>query len=479
MDISSMAKLRYHRRLLGRALSVLVFVLLSACRHASPSPPNVLFIVIDTLRADRLGAYGSSRGLTPFLDELAQRGTLFRNAFAASSWTPPSVASLFTSRLPTQHRIVTGQARLADQEITLAEKLAAQGYTTAGFSANLRLTIKLGFAQGFDHWVHHPLGPIKPRGSVLRKESIAWVDGPCAARRPAPCVVYLQYMEPHAPYQAPEPYRSRFARAEASAGEMAAANRKVVRLKLSDISDREAELLEAAYDAEVAAVDAELRLLFAELEQRRFLDDAIILITADHGEEFKDHGSFSHGSSLYNEVVRVPLILLAPGLRGGEVVEDNVSLIDVAPTILDLLHLPPEPAFEGRSLVPLLRARQSPIGRIGGWLAGDEQATDDALILLELEYGGWVDRRRHTAGVIDGKAKLLLDQRRQSTEVFDLAADPRELAPRPSSDPAATNLAEALAERQSKLQKPRPAAGEKGTVDEGVKEKLRALGYGF
>jgi len=462
---------------------VLMVVLVAACQRVSPSPPNVLLIVIDTLRADRLRAYGNARGLTPFLDDLATKGTVFRNAFATSSWTPPSVASLFTSRFPSQHRVVTPVAKLADAEITLAEKLAAHGYATAGFSANLRLQPGLGFAQGFDVWVHHPLGPIKPRGSELRKESIEWVDGPCAARRPAPCVLYLQYMEPHAPYQAPQPYQGRFADPEANAREIAAANSKLVQLKLADISDREAELLEGEYDAEVAAVDAELRLLLADLDRRRFLDNAIILITSDHGEEFKEHGSLSHGSSLYNEAVHVPLIVLAPAVRGGEVVEDQVSLIDVAPTILELLQLPPEPSFEGRSLVPLLKGHQSLIRRIAVWF-GDGQATDRTPVLLELEDQSWgrkkkewIERRRHTAGLIYGKAKLLVNQLTHTTEVFDLAADPRELAPRSPSDSADANLAKALDDVRTSLREPAPAAGSQGFLDEGVKEKLRALGY--
>jgi arylsulfatase A-like enzyme len=441
---------------------LLALPLLGACRHA-PAPPDILMIVVDTLRADRLGAYGSTRGLTPFLDDLATKATVFRNAYAASSWTPPSVASLFTSRYPSQHRVVMSTSKLSDSETTLAETLASGHYTTAGFSANVRLTAALGFAQGFDVWVHHPEGPIKPRGSILRHEGLEWIDGTCAARRPAPCFLFLQYMEPHAPYQPQEPYRSRFGRTGPDTPDIDAANQKLLTFALSQISDAEADLLESYYDAEVASVDAELQLLFSELQRRHFLDHAIVVITADHGEEFKDHGWFSHGTSLYNETVHVPLIVLTPGPRRVALVDDNVSLVDVAPTLLALAGLPPEPRFEGHSLAALLSDPRS-------------DGRDAPRILLELERTNTpIDFRRQTAGIIDGHAKLLVNDTYKTSEVFDLAVDPHELAPQKSGSD--TVLTQALAAAEATLGR-RVAAGEQRSLDEGTKEKLRALGYG-
>jgi arylsulfatase A-like enzyme len=369
--------------------------------------------------------------------------------------------------------------KLAADEVTWAEKLAEQGYGTAGFTANLQLTDQQGYAQGFEHWFYdraiNPLSTIKTRGERLRHSSIEWLDGSFAQRRPTPALLYFQYMEPHAPYQPPEPYRSRFGRPDAGQDEMAGANWKLVRLELSDLSDREGELLESYYDAEVAAVDAEIALLFAELERRNFLDNAIVLVTADHGEEFRDHGSFSHGSSLYNEVVRVPLLLLAPSLVPGQVVQQNVSLIDVSPTILDLLGLPPEPRFEGRSLLPLLRKRKSLLDYLQGGPEG-KGPVGEALVLLELAKPGWVDHRRHTAGLIEGRTKFLVNEANRSTELFDLAVDARELSPQSSTEGSA--LAVALRKFQSSLRNPR-AIAEQVELDEALKERLRALGYAF
>jgi arylsulfatase A-like enzyme len=430
-------------------------------------------IVIDTLRADRLGAYGNTRGLTPFLDRLAERGTVFRNAYATSSWTPPSIASLFTSRFPSQHKVVQGASKLAADETTFAEKLIEHGYTTAGFSANLRLAAELGFGQGFDRWISDDRLLFKPRGDFLRQHTVEWADGTYAERRPAPGLLYLQYVEPHAPYKPPEPFRGRFGRADAGEDEIAVANRKLIDLNLSSVSEREGELLESYYDAEVAAADAEVALLFAELEQRNFLDDAIVLVTADHGEEFRDHGSFSHGTSLYNEVVRVPLILLAPGFQPGHVVERNVSLVDVAPTILDLVHLPPEGRFEGRSLVPLLLKKGSLFDSV--W-PEENVVFPDMPVLLELLGPEYFLPFRHTAGLIDGGTKLLANARKGVRELFDLTLDPQELSPRSSAEVAA--LAVTLSDILSSLRDPRQTA-EQVKLDKAVRERMRALGYSF
>jgi arylsulfatase A-like enzyme len=420
-----------------------------------------------------LGAYGSTRGLTPFLDDLATKATVFRNAYAASSWTPPSVASLFTSRYPSQHRVVMSTSKLSDSETTLAETLASGHYTTAGFSANVRLTAALGFAQGFDVWVHHPEGPIKPRGSILRHEGLEWIDGTCAARRPAPCFLFLQYMEPHAPYQPPQPYHDRFVRPAAGIDE-ASANAMMRTLNFKAFTPAHVDLLESLYDGEVASVDAELRALFAALEEDGILKNAVIVVTADHGEEFDEHGRMAHGLALYNETIRVPLIIVAPGIRPGTVIDLNVSLIDVAPTILELAGLPPQASFEGHSLVPMITARSA-----REWLAAREEPLPD--VISELPPNSpKIDLRAHSRALVRGVDKLLIGlhgpQRREEPEVYDLSSDPHETVPLPPTEKSAT-LEAALRERTDALAMRAGVGKEVGFVDDGTKEKLRALGY--
>ncbi|MEN8161133.1 MAG: sulfatase-like hydrolase/transferase, partial [Myxococcota bacterium] len=171
---------------------------LPACGPSEPEPakrlPNVLLVVVDTLRADRLEHLGSERGATPFLDELARGGTAFRRAYSTASWTPPAVASLFTSRLPVQHGIRRDDSVLAQAEVTLAERLTAAGYQTIGFSANLRIRVELGYGQGFDRWctyIENPDGGTKPRAAQITSDALAWLE-----RRPAsedrPVFLYLQ-----------------------------------------------------------------------------------------------------------------------------------------------------------------------------------------------------------------------------------------------------------------------------------------------
>jgi arylsulfatase A-like enzyme len=237
------------------------------------------------------------------------------------------------------------------------------------------------------------------------------------------------------------------------------------------------ELLEALYDGEVASVDSELRSLFGELEREGILDHAVVVVTADHGEEFKEHGRYSHGYALFEESVRVPLILIGPGIEKGRVVERNVSLLDLAPTLLELAGLPPEPVFEGRSLVPPAR-RASLLSR---FFSTDEGARD---VILELPPTGskW-DLRAHARGIVRASTKLLIAvsgprKKAESTQIYDLASDPGEVDPNPGVlDGELPALLAALRERTQELATRAAGSAEKGVIDEATKEKLRALGY--
>jgi arylsulfatase len=455
----------------------------SACQKETPpeTPRNVLFVLIDTLRADHLGSYGNQRGLSPFLDELAAKGVVFSNAFAASSWTVPSIASLFTSHYASQHNVTTFDSRIPDDAVTLAEQLTSHGYVGGGFSANFRLSKALGYSQGFDQWrtyAGNQQDGIKVRGSRLRTESLRWLDGLADHQRAKPQLLYLHYMEPHSPYQPDQPHRSRFFQPVDGIDE-AEANAKVGRLNFAAVTWQEVKLLRSLYDGEVASVDAELRELFGELERRGFLDRALVVITADHGEEFKEHGRMAHGHALYDESIRVPLIILAPGLQP-KVVEENVSLVDVAPTILELLKLPAEPAFEGRSLVELMREPA-----LGNWLRSNDGST--RAIISELPpTGSRFDVRAHSRAIVRKSLKLLLalkgrpGEKEEVAEIYDLAADPQEKKPNPPDLAAEREtLQTALSEQTQSLVRKVALDRETAPLDDATKEKLRQLGYTF
>lgn len=461
-----------HRRLLAPLVCALAVGLLS-CHPGAPKP-DVIMVVVDTLRADRLGVYGNPRGLTPFLDELAARGVVFKNVYANSSWTVPSMASLFTSRFPSQHHVTTFDSKLADGEVTLAESLQSAGYETAGMQANFRLTRELGYAQGFATWnVLRDIGA-KVRGARVREAAQKWVGTdvtPATAR--APRFLFLQYMEPHSPYEPPEPFRERFGRT-ADGVDVANANALMKTINFRAFTPQIVDVLESLYDGEVAAVDAELQALFGELEQRGMLARSVVVITADHGEEFKEHGRMAHGHALFNESIRVPLIVLAPGLEAGKVIENNVSLIDVAPTILALAGLPAQPSFEGQSLVPMITAH-SPLE----WVLSLTSAPPDVITELP-KTGSAMDIRAHSRALLRGPNKLVMElrgpERTEVPELFNLLDDPGEMSP---SRPMSPALETALQTRSEALAKRAAAVAETGQVDDATKEKLRALGYHF
>jgi arylsulfatase A-like enzyme len=441
-----------------------------ACGPAAPKP-NVLIVVLDSFRADRLAAYGGRRGLTPFLDELATRGAVFERAYAASSWTSPSVASLLTSRYPLQHAVRSFDSVLGGAELTLAETLAPLGYDTAGFSANLRLGAELGYGQGFDSWHAYRAGAkgqLKVRGARLRHEALAWLDARAKANDVRPVLLYLQFMDTHAPYDPPERLRSHFAPGR-GARELVALNDRLLDRRspdrFSSFTEEEVARLRALYDAESVALDTELRLLFADLERRRFLDGAFVVVTADHGEEFREHGAMTHGNSLYEAVVRVPLLLIGPGVEPGRRVAEPVSLIDVAPTVLALLGVPAPPSFEGRSLLPPLARSQQP-----------ERAPEPRDVLLELaSRQAASELKPHLFGLLRGSRKLLVDAAGQAV-VYDLARDPEERAADATPE-GRLDLVTRLFAQHERLATRAAAPGTRVTVDEETKQELRALGY--
>ncbi len=435
--------------------------------------PSVILVVVDTLRADRVGVYGNARGLTPFLDGLARRGVVFRNAYAASSWTCPSVASLFTSRYPSQHHVTTYRSKLPDAEQTLAEDLAARGYVTLGLSANLRLAEALGWGQGFATWRVYPEVTKLP-ANRLRREGLHALDRAWPAGSAAPFFLYLQYMDPHPPYDPPSPYRQRFGERAGEGTDPAEANRKVVDpFRWNELSAADVRLLASLYDGEVAYLDHELARLFAALDRRGVLRDAIVVVTADHGEEFKEHELMGHGFGLYNQELRVPLIVAGRGVPAGRVVDDDVSLVDVAPTILALAGLPRNARFEGRSLVPLFSA--------------DGPTTD---VIAELAPANPAfDARHQSAAIVRGTQKLMVLAPNWAAvlgpvALYDLASDPGEVhAVLPLSLPDSPARArgqalwDALRREEDRLARHNVTQPEERPLDAEQRERLRALGY--
>ncbi len=430
--------------------------------------PNVIVVVADTLRADRLGVAGSPSGLTPFLDSLARSGMVFTNAYSTTSWTNAAVASLFTSRFPSQHQVVAFNSRLPDAEVTLGERLHDAGWRGLGSVGNFRLTRGLGFAQGFDVWFSRMLSG-KMTTQQLAQDAVRYYDRHIARffwRRWSPLLLYVHPMEPHAPYDPPAQVRAaRIGEPPPGTSEADVMAKVIGITRWKEVTPAEAAYVESLYDGEVVALDDRLRRLFSRLRTRGLLERAIVVVTADHGEEFGEHAGFQHGRALYEESVRVPLIISGPGLPAGRIVHDRVSLVDVAPTVLELAGLPPEPRFEGRSLVPRSGDEARELGSQG--------------ILLELlPTGAPVDLRRHTAGIVLDERKLLetwLPQ--QGSETFDLRRDAGETRPNPPELTVdATALDARLAQRRADLRS-RAGTAESAAIEATMRARLRALGY--
>jgi arylsulfatase A-like enzyme len=453
----------------------MVAALALGCAAGCTRPaPDVIIVLVDTLRADRVGACGGRPGLTPFIDSLAASGVVFSNAYSPTSWTNPAVASLFTSRYPSQHHVSTFDSMLAADEVTLAERLHDAGYRGMGISGNFRLLARFGFGQGFDAWaaiVAPSRSVAKVSAKRVEQGAFSYYDHFFApyrysrwARRRRPVLIYLHFLEPHAPYDPPMHVRRRIAGPPPPGVNDAEANAKLLDiLRWGELSPPEVARLGALYDAEVAELDRRLARIFEGLRSRGLLDRAIVVFTADHGEELREHGGFQHGNTLYEESVRIPLFITGPGLPAGRVVTDQVSLLDVAPTVLELLGLPPEPRFEGRSLLR--------------HLSGGEGAD----VVLQLPATGErIDVRTHAAGLVHDGVKLLVPPERShhSPELYDLRDDPHET--RSDPPPAIAGEAAALQARlRARDEELAARAGnvQRGSLDEAERARLRALGY--
>lgn len=347
---------------------------------AQPGAPNVLVIVVDTLRADHLGAYGYTRATSPNIDQLAREGILFENAISTSSWTLPSHASLLTGRYPYEHGAV--KARFPDRYPTLAEFLRDRGYRTGAISANkIWFARSRGFGRGFIHFEDYfdsmgdmfartiygrkiqknvliPLGyeddPGRKRAPEVTAAALNWIEK--GARRPF--FLFLNYYDPHDPYLPPQPYRSKFSKKENPGGRL---NTLLLRYYPGLTPEQLQDEMDA-YDGAIAYADHSIGELMAGLEERGLAANTLVVLVADHGESFGEHGLLIHYNALYRETLHVPMILRWPGhLPAGSRVAPPVSLAAVPATLLDLLGEGDQKIFPGPSVVRMWGDAGSPL----------------------------------------------------------------------------------------------------------------------
>lgn len=330
--------------------------------------PNVLLLVLDTVRAESLSLYGYDRDTTPNLNRLAARAVRFDQARSTAPWTLPSHASMFTGRWP--HELNVGEKKPLDRTyLTLAEALGSHGYATAGFIANTFFCNQwFGLGRGFAHYddfyeeqaavsvaealrcsslgrlavkaLPEPLVGVERRrkdAGRINAAFLGWLDREGGGDRPF--FAFLNYFDAHGPFVPPADFHRPFGRPAADAEEEAMIREWDVRSR-AGVTDAQLELARDSYDDCLAYLDREIGRLFDELDRRGVLDETLVILTSDHGEELGEHGLVGHGRSLYDQETRVPLLMFLPrGARGGETVAEAVSLRDVPATVLDVLGL--------------------------------------------------------------------------------------------------------------------------------------------
>ncbi|MEO8505342.1 MAG: sulfatase [Acidobacteriota bacterium] len=423
----------------------------------APGPPDIVLIVIDTLRRDHLASYGYGRQTTPGIDRLVREGVAF-DAVSPTSWTKPAVTSILTGLHPLRHQTFDRTDKLPTGIVTLAERLRAIGYSTQAVSANGWVSGAWGLDRGFQQFTElEDVEGVPPDAFRVNRAVV-----PQLGTMPHPFFLYVQYVDPHAPYSP----RRRWDGEPLPGAGTPQATLSVLDLDATHEYPRAPEFVDRArdlYDGELRQVDDGLEELLGELERRNLLANAVLVVTADHGEELGDHGRMSHGQSLYREVTDVPLVFWAPGRiapRGLPMPRERASLLEVTPTLMEIAGSPLAPGeADGSSRAGELLRRVVP--------------GEPPPYLLHLDFVDGV-----ALALDDGHRKLLLGRAPYRKELFDLELDPAEqhslMEPRPPKWFGV--LATRLAERHNAfeaLASPRLT----GSISDSSIRQLAALGY--
>ena len=451
----------------------------------TPVRPNVLLVSIDSLRADHVGAYGYARETSPAIDTLARDGALFESAISSAPWTVPAHMTLLTGLPPEVHDVVTVRQKLSPDAVTLAEVLQDAGYATAAFVSGPTVMAHYGFGQGFASY-DESMVERRPKlaGAAVSSPGLVdlvsgWLDRWSTAETREPFFVFLHMWDVHYDYVPPREYVERFD--PGYDGDLDVRRFETNERLHRGMAPRDLRHLIALYDGEIRFTDDHLARLVAKLRTLGVLDDTIVVVTSDHGEEFFEHGAKGHAKTLYDEVLRVPLVVRYPRrVAPAQRVTQQVRLMDVAPTILGLAGVTAPEGFGASDVAPEHR-----FADVSPYLAGP--ASPPFPVLPAFSSNLWLSGKQHAVRTADAKLiryEPALPLRpplpsRVGTEVFDLALDPGERTNLFSTETAPLFLATLdplLASwrsdtgRQTKLalaRKPDPQAA----------ARLRALGY--
>ena len=436
----------------------------------TPRAKNAILVLIDTLRSDKLDLYTPDTPVrTSYLSSLSNQAMVFERAFAPENWTKPSTASLLSGLYPETHGAKGDRDVLPSGVILIPEHLKALGFMTAGFVANGYVSDKFGFRQGWDTWTNYVRQGKPNRAQYVVGDAVEWLDKRTDDR---PFFMYIHTIDPHVPYIPPQKYLKMYddglynGPVKSTQTAKIAEGIKTGRVKLNE---RDKVRFEALYNGEITYHDDQLVALQDKLAELGLLKDTVIIITSDHGEEFYDHGSVGHGHSLYEELLHIPLVVRLPGTEttaGAAPARDSdeVSLVDVFPTLCDLLGVECPAEVAGHSLVPRLKAEARddfPSARVSDFLMSQKT-------------------------IRMGRFKLIY--RGLRTTLFDLENDPDETRDLSDEYPIAlVTLRDALSRHLERFADtprdindkaaPKKHKAEKAVIDKETEAQLKALGY--
>ena len=420
-----------------------------------PDGPNIVLIGIDTWRADHVSSYGYGRATTPGIDEVAEEGLYFTNAYSTTSWTLPSFHSILTGLYMSSHGVISGQFKLAHSQNTFAEILRERGYRTAGFISGTYLKKVFGFDQGFDVYeesvtraklmeTYQDITSPDMTGFVL-----PWVERNSNRR----FFLFIHYWDPHFDFIPPPPYDEIFD--PYYEGDIDGTNFQHSGRVNADMDRRDLDHIIALYDGEIRWTDLHVDSLFATLEDLDLMGETVVILVGDHGEEFFEHGYKGHRRTLYDEVIHVPLIMMIPGFERSGGFDTAVSTVDILPTVLDVLKVECPTPMDGESLIPVI--------------SGEALRRDTPIVVSELGY--------HLTAVIKDNWKIIHDSDSESYELYDLGSDPGETRNLISENATeARELGRHLGD-WLRLRRSRMSDAPRATTDGETINQLKALGY--
>jgi len=415
--------------------------------------PNIVILLVDSLRADSLHDYGNDRKTNPFLSEFGKKGIRFTKAYSHSSHTKISVASLFTGLWPPEHKVRKAahpyklelqSDSLSKHFVTLAELLKKKGYRTAAFVTNPHIRPYFGFSQGFDDFLSYPW--LRTDARKLNNQALGWIKKVA----PAPFFVYLHYMDVHSPYEAPLRYRYRYTKKK---------NMELYYINglwKNPIRQQRIDYMRALYEAQINYWDASLKKFINRLVEMEQFQNTLFIIMSDHGEEFYDHNGFGHGVTLYKEQLNIPLYLIHKDLiKANQVRNDPVQVLDIFPTLSDLTN---------RNTAGLELSGHN-------LLAPGNTSQNSSRFMYAETYKGKAPR-----SVQSESYKLIYNSQEKDFEFFDIVEDPQEQKPIGiSGNPEIETLRKEML-RFLELAK-KGLQGKAKALDKETIQELKSLGY--